>query len=88
MKRTAKAELRAKSADDLTKEAASLREQLFRGRMTAAVDGKGLGGKKRQMRRQIARIETLLTQGRQATAAAAKPVAVAKPAAAKKKKDK
>jgi ribosomal protein L29 len=78
VKKSAKAELRAKSAEDLRKEATTLREQLFRGRMAAAVEGKGLGGKARQMRRQIARIETFLNQQATAGAAAAAP---AKPAA-------
>ncbi len=68
MKRTAKAELRATSAVDLGKKALELREQLLKGRLAGAVEGKGLGIKARQMRRQIARIETIL--GEQQLAAA------------------
>jgi len=62
MKRTAKAELRGKSVADLTKQAGELRELIFRGRIAVAVEGKTLGGKARQMRRQIARIQTILTE--------------------------
>jgi ribosomal protein L29 len=69
VKRSAKAELRAKGADVLAKQSTELREQLFRGRMAAAVEGKGLGGKSRQLRRQIARIETILNQQRRAAKA-------------------
>lgn len=62
MKRTAKAELRAKSADDLAKEVVALREGMFKGRLTAAVEGKSLGGRRRDIRRQIARLETLIAE--------------------------
>ncbi|MBA3846027.1 MAG: 50S ribosomal protein L29 [Planctomycetes bacterium] len=77
MKRSAKTELRAKSVDDLQKQSLELREQLFKGRMTSAIEGKGLGGKARTLRRQIARIETFINQSRQgaAKAPAAKTVA-------------
>ena len=34
--------------------------------MTAAIEGKGQGGKSRQLRRQIARVETFINQSRQA----------------------
>jgi ribosomal protein L29 len=71
VKRTAKNELRAKSAQDLAKQAAELREQLFKGRLTQSVEGKGLGGKARQLRRQIARIETFINQQKQSAAAKA-----------------
>ncbi len=84
MKRSAKSELRAKNIDDLQKQSLELREQLFKGRMTTAIEGKGLGGKARTLRRQIARIETFINQSRQggAKGAAAKPTA-AKAAATK-----
>jgi ribosomal protein L29 len=68
VKRSAKVELRAQGAEALAKQAVGLREQLFKGRMAAAVEGKGLGGKARQLRRQIARIETILNQQRAAKA--------------------
>ncbi len=79
MKRSAKTELRAKNVDDLRKQSLELREQLFKGRMTTAIEGKGLGGKARQLRRQIARIETFINQSGQA-APAAKAKAPAKKA--------
>jgi ribosomal protein L29 len=62
MKRTAKAELRAKSVADLAKQTEELREQLFRGRIAVAVEGKTLGGKARDIRRQIARLQTLISE--------------------------
>jgi len=68
MKRTAKAELRTTTSGDLAKQADGLREQLFRGRVVGVVEGKGLGGKSRHMRRQIARIETILGEQRRAAA--------------------
>lgn len=62
MKRTAKAELRAKSAQDLAAQAEELRSTLLKGRIAGAVEGKTLGGKSRDLRRQIARIETLIAE--------------------------
>jgi ribosomal protein L29 len=89
MKRTAKAELRGKSVDELKKMGHELREGMFKGRIAGAVEGKGLGGKARQMRRQIARIETLLSEQRIGIKhAAAKPAAKAAPKAAKAKTEK
>ncbi len=86
MKRTAKAELRSKSADELKKMGQELREGMFKGRIAGAVEGKGLGGKARQMRRQVARIETLLSEQRIGLKSTAKPAA--KPTAAKAPKAK
>ncbi len=89
MKNTALAELRSKTAGEMKKMADDLRDALFRGRLTASVEGKGLGGKVRQMRRQVARLETLI---REQSSGAARPVAAkaqasasAKPAKAAKK---
>jgi ribosomal protein L29 len=62
MKRTAKAELRAKSVEDLTKEAAELRDGLFKGRIAALAEGKSIGSKRTEIRRHIARIETIITE--------------------------
>ncbi len=62
MKRTAKNDLRAKSADDLTSMAKELREQLLKSRFSSTLEGKRLGLQYRNGRRQIARIATLLTQ--------------------------
>ena len=71
MKRTAKAELRAKSVADLAKQAEELRAQLFKGRIAGAVEGKSMGGKARQFRRQIARLQTIISE-KQPKAAKAK----------------
>jgi ribosomal protein L29 len=80
MKRSDLAELRSKPADELKKIAADLREQLFRGRLNQSNEGKGLGGKVRQMRRQVARLETILFEQRAGITHVAKPVSP-KPAA-------
>lgn len=80
MKRSDLAELRAKPADELKKIAADLREQLFRGRLNQSIEGKGLGGKVRQMRRQVARLETILFEQGAGIVHVAKPI-VPKPAA-------
>ncbi len=68
MKRTAKAELRSASAADLGKKSLELREQLLKGRLAGAVEGKGLGIKARHLRRQIARIETILGEQKRSAA--------------------
>ena len=60
MKKTAKAELRAKSAEDLKKEALGLRDQMLKARFSTVLEGKTRGVKYREVRRQIARIETIL----------------------------
>ncbi len=62
MKRTAKAELRVKSVADLSKEVADLQAEIFRSRIASVAEGKGLGGKRRQVRRQIARLQTIITE--------------------------
>jgi ribosomal protein L29 len=84
VKRSEKADLRGKTADELTKMATELRESLFKGRFASASEGKGLGGKARGIRRQIARIETLLSEARRAAPAAKPAVKVQTPAAAAK----
>lgn len=68
MKRTAKAELRAKPADELAKQVIELRAELLKGRIAGAVEGKAQGGRKRDNRRMIARIETFLAQKKKAKA--------------------
>jgi ribosomal protein L29 len=69
MKKTAKTELRAKSAEDLKAQADALRADLLKARLAGTVEGKQLGVKYRAGRRQIARLETLI---REKAAAAAK----------------
>ena len=68
MKRTAKAELRAKPVDELAKQANELRAELLKSRIAGAVEGKAQGGRKRDNRRMIARIETFLAQKKKAKA--------------------
>ena len=62
MKKSAKTDLRAKSADDLVKHATELRETLLKVRFATALEGKAKSIQYRNARRQIARIETILTQ--------------------------
>lgn len=64
MKLTEKQELRALPIADLRQQANEKREQLFRGRLSQAVEGQGLGMKARTIRRDIARIETVITEKR------------------------
>jgi ribosomal protein L29 len=78
MKRTALTELRAKSTDDLAKMAADLRDQVFRNRMTATIEGKSQTSKVRQNKRQIARLETLIAEAKRGVKPAANPGAPAK----------
>lgn len=62
MKATEKQELRDLTVEELRELANSKREQLFRGRLSQATEGKGLGVKARVIRRDIARLETLITE--------------------------
>jgi ribosomal protein L29 len=66
MKRTAKAELRAKPADELAKQADELRAQLLKDRIAGAVEGKPQAGRKRDNRRQIARLMTIISEQKRA----------------------
>lgn len=62
MKKSQISALRGKSPADLQAEILSLREQLFKTRIAGAMEGKQRGMQYRATRRQIARIETILTQ--------------------------
>lgn len=62
MKATEKAELRGQSVEDLTALAAEKREALLKGRIGQALEGEGLGVQARKLRRDIAVIETILTE--------------------------
>ena len=68
MKKTAKADLRAKPAAELKKQADELREQLLKARFATTLEGKARGVKYRASRRQIARLETILAEKSQAVA--------------------
>ncbi len=60
MKKTAKNELRAKSAADLAAEVQRLRESMLKARIAGSMEGKTRGMQYRVARRQIARIQTIL----------------------------
>lgn len=68
MKKSAKADLRGISAADLQTQAKELREQLLKARFATALEGKTRGVKYRAVRRQIARIETILVEKSKAAA--------------------
>lgn len=60
MKTSAKNDLRGKSADDLKAMAKEARDTMFKARISKSVEGKAITIKYRDLRRQIARIETIL----------------------------
>lgn len=62
MKRTEITKLRDKSAEELGGMARELRESMLKARIARAMEGKQAGMQYRAMRRQIARIETLIGQ--------------------------
>jgi ribosomal protein L29 len=68
MKRTAKQKLRETAPEELRAAADELRQQMLKTRMAAALEGKAIGIPYRTARRQIARIETILTQRAKAAA--------------------
>lgn len=74
MKKSAKADMRAKSADDLQAQAKELRETLLKARFATALEGKARSIQYRNARRQIARIQTMLTQKSAASQSASKKV--------------
>lgn len=90
MKNSDLSKLRDKSADELTAMAGELRQGMLKARIARSLEGKQAGMGYRASRRQIARIETILTQkaaGAPAPAAkAAAPAPKAKPAAPKAEK--
>ncbi len=72
MKKSAKAELRAKSAEDLQALAKSARDTLMKARFTKSVEGKAITIQQRQQRRQVARLETMIAEKQAAKAGAQK----------------
>ncbi len=68
MKKTAKAELRVKPVEDLQAMAKSARETLMKARFTKSVEGKAITIQQREQRRQVARLETMISE-KQATKA-------------------
>lgn len=70
MKKSAKAELRDKSLDDLKAMAAAARTTIMGNRFAKAVEGKAITIQHREQRRQIARLETLIAEKTAAKAGA------------------
>lgn len=68
MKKSAKAELRAKSAEDLAALAKTARDTLMKARFSKSVEGKAITIQQREQRRQVARLETMLTEKKTAKA--------------------
>ena len=101
MKNTELAKLRDKSAEDLTGMIQELRDGMLKARIARSLEGKQAGMGYRTSRRQIARLNTILTQKAagapapatkapaakvEAKAKTAKPAAEKKPRAAKTEK--
>lgn len=72
MKKTAKAELRAKSADDLQVLVKAARDTLMKGRFAKSAEGKAITMQQRVQRRQVARLETMIAEKKSAAKAGAK----------------
>ena len=72
MKKTAKADLRAKPVEDLQALAKTARESLMKARFTKSVEGKTITIQQREQRRQVARLETLIAEKQAAKAGAVK----------------
>jgi ribosomal protein L29 len=72
MKKTVIAELRAKSAEDLEALVKSARDTLMKGRFAKSAEGKAITMQQRVQRRQVARLETLISQKKSAAKAGAK----------------
>ena len=71
MKRSAKQKLRETPAEELRAASDELRQTMLKSRLAAALEGKAIGIPYRSARRQIARIETILTQRAAAAATTA-----------------
>lgn len=69
MKKTAITDLRALGADELSKQAGALRQQLLQSRFAQRLEGKAKGMRYRAARRQIARLETIIREKAAAAAA-------------------
>lgn len=81
MKKTVKAELRAKSADDLQVLAKAARETLMKGRFAKSAEGKAITMQQRVQRRQVARLETLIAEKNAEKKSAAAQAGAKKPGA-------
>jgi len=72
MKKTAKAELRAKTTEDLQVQVKTAREVLMKGRFAKSAEGKAITMQQRVQRRQVARLETMIAEKKSAAKAGAK----------------
>jgi ribosomal protein L29 len=72
MKPSAKNDLRGKSVDDLKVLAKDARDAMFKARIAKSVEGKAIGIGYRDLRRQVARLETILSEKTRAAKAGAK----------------
>ncbi len=70
MKKTELSKLRSRSVDDLRSDAEGLRGDLLKARFATRLEGKAKGVKYRALRRQIARINTIITEKSAQTKAA------------------
>ena len=70
MKKSNKAELRAKSVEDLQALAKAARESLMKARFAKSAEGKAITMQQRVQRRQVARLETLIAEKKSAAAKA------------------
>jgi ribosomal protein L29 len=62
MKKTAKAELRAKTTEDLQVLVKSARDTLMKGRFAKSAEGKAITMQQRVQRRQVARLESMIAE--------------------------
>lgn len=81
MKKTALAELRAKSAEDLQVLAKAARETLMKARFAKSAEGKAITMQQRVQRRQVARLETLVAEKTAEKKSAAAQAGAKKPGA-------
>jgi ribosomal protein L29 len=72
MKKSNKAELRAKSVEDLQALVKAARENLMKARFAKSAEGKAITMQQRVQRRQVARLETLIAEKKSAAKAGAK----------------
>lgn len=72
MKKSIKQALRAKTADELATEVGQLLGDQLKARLSTTLEGKRLGIRTRESRRQIARIQTILRERELADAKKAK----------------
>ena len=70
MKKTDIQELRSKTVEELEQLVQAHREELMQGRFKRVTQGEGLGVKARAMRRNIARLMTIITEKKAAAAKA------------------